>query len=140
MKGDRRLTVYSDGAAIPNPGPAGIGVVLYDEQGAAVAQISKYIGEATNNRAEFLALIAGLEEALRLGADRVDIKVDSELVARQLQGRYRSKVLRALYQDALRLLQRFDAYSVEHIPRARNKQADALSKQAIRRSRPASGR
>jgi ribonuclease HI len=129
----KRLTIYSDGAAIPNPGPAGIGVVLYDEEGGVVAEISRYIGEATNNRAEFTALIAGLEEALRLGATGVDIKLDSELLVRQLQGKYRSKKMKELYGQIRRLLDEFELYTVEHVPRARNKQADALSKRAIER-------
>lgn len=129
----KRLTIYSDGAAIPNPGPAGIGVVLYDEEGGVVGEISKYIGEATNNRAEFTALIAGLEEALRLGATGVDIKLDSELLVRQLQGRYRSKKMKELYGQIRRLLEEFELYTVEHVPRAQNKQADALSKRAIQK-------
>jgi ribonuclease HI len=129
-----RLTIYSDGAAIPNPGPAGIGVVLYDENGGIVAEISRYIGESTNNRAEFTALIAGLEEALRLGASDIDIRLDSELLVRQLQGRYRSKKLKPLYEQIRKLLSEFESYSVKHIPRVQNKQADALSKQAIHKS------
>jgi ribonuclease HI len=130
----KRLTVYSDGAAIPNPGPSGIGVVLYDEKGGVVAEISKYIGESTNNKAEFTALIAGLEEALRLGAIAVDLKIDSELLVRQLQGTYRSKKMKQHYEQIRRLLDEFESYSVEHIPRDKNKQADALSKKAIRRA------
>lgn len=133
MSGTKRLTVYADGAAIPNPGPAGIGVALYNDDGGVVAKISKYIGEATNNRAEFMALIAGLEEALRLGANSVDLKLDSELLVRQLQGTYRSKKMKQLYEQIRRLLDEFESYSVEHIPREQNKQADALSKRAIQK-------
>jgi ribonuclease HI len=129
----KRLTIYSDGAAIPNPGPSGIGVVLYDEEGGVVAEISKYIGEATNNKAEFTALIAGLEEALRLGATGVDLKLDSELLVRQIQGTYRSKKMNTLYEQISRLLGEFEVYTVEHVPRAQNKHADALSKRAIQK-------
>jgi len=129
----KRLTIYSDGAAIPNPGPAGIGAVLYNEEGGVVAEISKYIGEATNNRAEFTALIAGLEEALRLGATGVDLKLDSELLVRQIQGMYRSKKMKSLYEQIRRLLDEFEVYTVEHVPRAQNKHADALSKRAIQK-------
>jgi len=129
----KRLTIYSDGAAIPNPGPSGIGVVLYDEKGGVVAEISKYIGKSTNNKAEFTALIAGLEEALRLEAIAVDLKIDSELLVRQLQGTYRSKKMKQHYEQIRRLLGEFESYTVEHIPRESNKQADALSKKAIRR-------
>jgi len=130
----KRLTIYSDGAATPNPGPAGIGVVVLDEKGGVVAGISKYIGKGTNNKAEFMALIAGLEEALRLGAIAVDLKIDSELLVRQLQGTYRSKKMKLQYEQIRRLLGEFESYSVEHIPREKNKQADALSKKAIRRA------
>ena len=133
MTDTKRLTIYSDGAAIPNPGPAGIGAVLYNEEGGVVAEISKYIGEATNNRAEFSALIAGLEEALRLGATGVDLKLDSELLVRQIQGRYRSKKMKELYGQIRRLLGEFELYTVEHVPRAQNKHADALSKRAIQK-------
>ena len=133
MTNTKRLTIYSDGAAIPNPGPSGIGVVLYDEKGGVVAEISKYIGKSTNNKAEFTALIAGLEEALRLGASGVDLKLDSELLVRQLQGTYRSKKMKQHYEQIRRLLGEFESYTVEHIPRESNKQADALSKKAIRR-------
>ena len=133
MTQSKRLTIYSDGAAIPNPGPSGIGVVLYDEEGGVVAEISKYIGEATNNKAEFTALIAGLEEALRLGATGVDLKLDSELLVRQIQGTYRSKKMKTLHEQIRRLLGEFEQYSIEHIPRAENKRADALSKRAIER-------
>jgi ribonuclease HI len=130
----KRFTIYSDGAATPNPGPSGIGVVLYNEKGGVVAEISRYLGNSTNNKAEFLALIAGLEEALRLGAVAVDLKIDSELLVRQLQGTYRSKKMRQQYEQIRRLLGEFESYSIEHIPRERNKQADALSKKAIRRA------
>lgn len=133
MKQPRRLTIYSDGAAIPNPGPAGIGAVLYDAEGGVVAEISRYIGEATNNRAEFTALIAGLEEALRLGASGVDIRLDSELLVRQIQGTYRSKKMKPLYKQIRRLLGEFEVYTVEHVPRDQNKHADALSKRAIQK-------
>ena len=133
MTDTKRLTIYSDGAAIPNPGPSGIGAVLYDAKGGIVAEISKYIGEATNNRAEFMALIAGLEEALRLGATGVDLKLDSELLVRQIQGTYRSKKMKSLYEQIRRLLGEFEGYSVQHIPRDENKRADALSKRAIQK-------
>jgi len=130
----KRLIIYTDGAATPNPGPAGIGVVVLDETGKVVAEISRAIGRATNNRAEYLALIAGLTEALRLGADHIDINMDSELIVRQLEGKYRSKELKPLFQQTLQLLGKFKNYSIEHIPRERNKAADALSHQALHRA------
>ena len=128
----KRLIINSDGAAVPNPGPAGIGAVLRDENGRIAAEISQFIGESTNNKAEFLALIAALEKALDLGADSVDIRLDSELLVRQIEGKYRSKLMKELYEQAVSLLGEFKSYTVRHIPREQNKEADALSKRALR--------
>jgi ribonuclease HI len=128
----QRLTINTDGAAVPNPGPAGIGAVLRDEKGSIVAEISQDIGPSTNNKAEFLALIAALEKALELNADHVDIKSDSELIVRQLEGKYRSKLMKELYEQAVSLLGEFKSYTVRHVPREQNKEADALSKRALR--------
>jgi len=128
----KRLTINTDGAAVPNPGPAGIGAVLRDAKGSIVAEISQYIGPATNNKAEFLALIAALEKALELNADHVDIKSDSELIVRQIEGKYRSKVMKQLFDQVVSLLDEFKSYTVQHIPREQNKEADALSKRALR--------
>ena len=130
----KRLTIYSDGASRGNPGPAAIGVVVLDETGRVVTKLSKAIGRTTNNRAEFLALIAGLKEALRLGAECVDLKLDSQLIVRQLKGEYRSKELKPLHKQTLQLLRRFKSYSIEHIPREQNKAADALSRRALRKA------
>lgn len=130
----KRLIIYTDGAATPNPGPAAIGVVVLDETGKVVTEISRAIGRATNNRAEYLALISGLTEALRLGADHVDINMDSELIVRQLEGKYRSKELKPLFQQTLQLLGAFKNYTVEHIPRESNKAADTLCRQALYRA------
>ena len=131
----KRLTIRSDGASLGNPGPAAIGVVVEDESGAAVSEIWRRIGETTNNRAEYLALIAGLEQAAKLGADVLDIKLDSQLIVRQLNGEYRSKELTPLYQQTLRLLERFKSYTIEHVPRRENRMADALAKRALRSRR-----
>ena len=130
----KRLIIYTDGASSGNPGPAAIGVVIRDEQGRVIAKISEAIGRTTNNRAEYLALISGLAEALRLGAERVDLRMDSELIVRQLTGKYRSKELKALYKQTLQLLRKFKSYSIEHIPRERNKEADALTRHALRKA------
>lgn len=130
----KRLIIYTDGASSGNPGPAAIGVVIRDEQGRVIAKISEAIGRTTNNRAEYLALISGLEEALRLGAESVDLRMDSELIVRQLTGKYRSKELKALYKQTLQLLRKFKSYSIEHIPRERNKEADALTRHALRKA------
>jgi len=130
----KRLIIYTDGASSGNPGPAAIGVVIRDEQGKVIAKISEAIGRTTNNRAEYFALISGLEEALRLGAERVDLRMDSELIVRQLTGKYRSKELKALHKQTLQLLRKFKSYSIEHIPRERNKDADALTRHALRKA------
>jgi ribonuclease HI len=127
-----RLIINTDGASVPNPGPAGIGAVLRDHHGEIVAEISEYIGSSTNNKAEFLALIAALEKALELNADHVDIRVDSELLVRQIQGKYRSKLMKVLYEQTMSLLGEFKSYTVRHVPREQNKEADALSKRALK--------
>ena len=128
----KRLTIRSDGASLGNPGPAAIGVVIEDESGVAVSEIWRRIGETTNNRAEYLALIAGLEQAAKLGADVLDLKLDSQLIVRQLNGEYRSKELTPLYKQTIRLLERFKSYTIEHVPRRENRMADALAKRALR--------
>ena len=86
-----RVIIATDGASRGNPGPAAIGATIKDGQGTLIARISRHIGIATNNQAEYQAVIAALNEALRLGARKVDISMDSELVVRQLSGRYRVK-------------------------------------------------
>jgi len=134
MMSAKRLIIYTDGASRGNPGPAAIGVVIRDEQGMVIAKISEAIGRTTNNRAEYFALIASLEEALRLGAERVDLRMDSELIVRQLTGKYRSKELKALHKQTLQLLLKFKSYSIQHIPRERNKDADALTRHALRKA------
>ena len=128
----KRLIINTDGAAVPNPGPAGIGAIIHDEKGKTVAEISQYIGEATNNKAEFLALITALEKALELGAEHVDLRLDSELLVRQIEGKYRSKLMKELYEQVVSLLDEFKSYTVKHIPREQNKEADALSKRALK--------
>ena len=129
----QRLTVYIDGASRGNPGPAGIGVYIKDERGSTELRVSSYIGEATNNEAEYRALIRALEEAVRLEADEVDIRSDSELVVRQVKGSYRVRKdnLKPLFQEAKHLLESFGAFAITHIPREQNATADALAGEAI---------
>ena len=126
------LTVCFDGASRGNPGQAAIGIVVL-RKGVPVREISETIGRATNNVAEYRALLRGLEEAEALGARRVQILSDSELVVRQLLGRYRvrSPALAALHRDALTRLRRFDRVSISHVPRAENRGADALANRAL---------
>ncbi len=131
----KRLTVYVDGASRGNPGPAAIGIVMRDEGGATVVRLSAFIGRTTNNQAEYTALIAALEEAGRLGALRLDIRTDSQLMARQILGQYkvRNENIRPLYEEAMRLLAGFASYGIVHIPRQQNAEADALANEALDR-------
>lgn len=130
------MKLYFDGASSGNPGPAGIGVVLYDDAGNLVKEISEPIGVATNNVAEYKALIRGLEEARARGCEVIEAYSDSELLVRQLKGQYRvrNEHLQSLYRRAQALLDLFKAVQVQHIPRTRNQRADELAKAAVHRS------
>ena len=129
----KRLIIYTDGASSGNPGPSSIGVVIQDGQGRVINRISRRIGLATNNQAEYRAIIAALEEAHRLGAGEVGIKSDSELVVKQLKGHYRVKkaTLRPLYQKVVQLIGSLEAFTITHIPRTQNREADRLAGQAL---------
>jgi ribonuclease HI len=129
----KRLIIYTDGASSGNPGRASIGAVIKDGQGRVISRISRGIGRATNNQAEYRAIIAAIEEAIKLGAGEVDIKSDSELVVKQLKGRYRVKkaALRSLYQKVVQLTGSLEAFSVTHIPRGQNREADKLAHRAL---------
>ncbi len=122
-----------DGGARGNPGPAGVGVVLTDERGAEVGRANAYIGEATNNVAEYRALLLGLDRAHALGASELEIVNDSELIARQLTGQYKVKKedLRMLHAQARQALNAFERWSIRSVPRAQNEVADALVNEAI---------
>jgi ribonuclease HI len=127
-------TLEFDGASKGNPGPAGLGVVIYDPSGAIVEKLGKALGEATNNVAEYKALLAGLELAQRLGIKRLAILTDSELVARQLCGRYkiRKPELLEIAAEVFELLSGFESYTIKHIPREQNTMADRLASSAIK--------
>lgn len=127
------VQVYIDGASIGNPGPAGVGVVFLDAQGAPAATLSKYLGETTNNVAEYLALLYALQEAQARGLKRLAIKTDSELLAKQLAGEYkvRDGTLRLFYDLARHLMGAFEACTVAHISRTLNTQADRLAGEAV---------
>lgn len=131
-----RLLIHTDGAARGNPGPAGLGAVLRDaETGETVAELARFLGVRTNNVAEWTAVEAALTEARRLGATAVDLRTDSELVARQIAGRYRVKHpdLKPIHARVMALLGTFASYTVAHVPRERNRDADRLSNVAIDR-------
>ncbi|HYI45673.1 MAG TPA: ribonuclease HI family protein [Actinomycetota bacterium] len=128
-----KAVLHADGGARGNPGPAGIGVVLKDESGEVVGEIADGIGHATNNVAEYKALIAGLELALVAGVTDLDIFLDSELVVSQLKGDWKIKkdTLRSLAIDARRLMGRFERFTINHVPREQNSDADKLANQGM---------
>ena len=129
------LDIYIDGASKNNPGPAGIGVVIC-RQGEVVKNISEYIGEATNNFAEYTALIYGLQEALVNKAEAVNIRSDSQLLCRQLNKEYKVKSpsIIGLYNQAVHLLSGFKQVSIKHIPREENRGADKLANEAVKKA------
>lgn len=137
-RGDRtggHWVLYSDGASRGNPGRAAIGAALYrleDGRASLVAQVSESIGLATNNVAEYKALIEGLKLAQRHAPDRLTVRADSQLLIRQLEGRYRVKnpALQALHRQASGLLEKIP-HKLEHIPREQNVVADALANAAL---------
>jgi ribonuclease HI len=133
-----RLLVHVDGGARGNPGPAAIGAVVSTPEGEVLDEASEVIGDATNNVAEYRALLLGLERVRALGADEVDVINDSELVAKQIQGAYKVKHagLRPLYEESLRALRGFSDWSIRSVPRAENADADALVNQALDAARP----
>jgi ribonuclease HI len=126
------VVVWSDGGARGNPGPAGYGVVVTTPGGEVLAQLAKGIGWATNNVAEYRGAIAGLEQALALGARRVRVRADSLLVVNQQKGLWKVKnpALRDRSVAARRLAGHFERVTWEHVPRERNRRADALANQA----------
>jgi ribonuclease HI len=130
----RRLLIYTDGAARGNPGLAGLGAILRDaETGEVLAELARFLGVRTNNYAEWTAVEDALREARRLGATHVDLRMDSELVARQISGRYRVKHpdLKPIHASVMALLGELSSYTVGHVPRELNKDADHLSNVAI---------
>jgi len=129
------LDIYIDGASKNNPGPAGIGVIICRE-GEVVKNISEYIGEATNNFAEYTALIYALQEALIRKAEAVNINSDSQLLCRQLNKQYKVKSpgIIGLYNQAVHLLSGFKQVSINHIPRENNRGADKLANTAVKKA------
>jgi ribonuclease HI len=137
----KRVVLYVDGGARGNPGPAGVGVVITDPEGSELDRANDYIGEATNNAAEYRALLLGVQRARALGAEEIEIVNDSELVARQLAGRYKVKSggLRPLYERAREELAGFERWSIRSVPREENELADALVNEAIDARAPTVG-
>jgi len=130
--------MFADGGARGNPGPAASGAVLYEldskgQVGEKVAEVGKYLGEATNNQAEYQAIILGLLKAKEMNFDSVDAYLDSELAVKQLNGEYRVKneELAKLFLQIHNLKQKFHSTQFSHVPRERNKEADAVVNKTI---------
>jgi ribonuclease HI len=128
-----KLVVHVDGGARGNPGPAAAAAVLATPDGDVVDEVAETIGTATNNVAEYRALLLGLARARELGADEVELIGDSELVAKQVAGAYKVKhpSMRPLYLDAMAALRDFRSWSMRTVPRAQNARADALVNAAL---------
>jgi ribonuclease HI len=133
VSGPKRLVVNVDGGARGNPGPAAIGVVVSTPDGEVLEEHAERIGSATNNVAEYRALMLGLERALALGAREVELIGDSELVVRQVQGEYkvRDEVLWRLHKHVIRALAEFDSWSIRHVRRDENEAADRLVNEVL---------
>jgi ribonuclease HI len=128
-----KVVVNVDGGARGNPGPAAIGVVVSDPDGTVIDEVAERIGVATNNVAEYRAVLKGIERAQALGAGEVELIGDSELVARQLTGAYKVKhpSMKPLHAEALAALSGFTSWRIRTVPRAQNARADALVNEAL---------
>lgn len=128
--------LWTDGASRGNPGPAGIGVVLKARSGEILATEARFLGQTTNNVAEYRALLLGLETALERGVKRLEVRADSELLIRQLLGKYRvrNEGLKPLFRRAQELLRGFESFELVHVRREQNAEADRLANEGIRRA------
>jgi ribonuclease HI len=126
-------TLFADGGSRGNPGPAASGAVLVGADGEVIEEVGEYLGTATNNVAEWTALLLGLEAAAARGIRRIAIRLDSELVVKQVNGEYRVKHvdLQPLHRRALGLLRRFEHVDIRHVPRKQNALADKLVNQVL---------
>jgi ribonuclease HI len=133
-----KVVVHVDGGSRGNPGPAAAAAVLTTPDGEVIDEASEFLGRATNNVAEYRGLILGLERAKAVGATEIEVYNDSELVAHQINGRYKVKHadMKPLYLDALERLRAFGRWRVNAVPRAQNAAADALVNQALDAQRP----
>lgn len=133
----KKLIIYTDGGARGNPGPAGIGAILFNEEKKIVAEISTYLGVATNNQAEYKALIAALKKAQELKAEELECYLDSELVVKQLKREYKVKNqdLAPLFLEIHNLSLSFKKITYTHIRRELNKEADKLANEAMDRAK-----
>ncbi len=129
------MILYCDGASRGNPGPSALGFVLMDEGGRVVRSEGRLLPDGTNNQAEYQALLAGLSAALETGVKILVIRADSELMIRQLSGRYRVRNpgLIPLYEKAVQLISGFESVRLEHVPRSENTHADRMANEALDR-------
>ena len=129
----RRLVAYADGASRGNPGLASFGAVVLDLEGHELRALGGQIGRNTNNVAEYRGAIAAVEAALELGATELDLQMDSQLIVRQVEGRYRVKNpgLKPLYDELIKLLEQLEGFKIRHVPREQNTRADALANAAL---------
>ncbi|MGB7136944.1 MAG: ribonuclease HI family protein [Acidobacteriaceae bacterium] len=127
------VTAHCDGGSRGNPGPAGYGVSIVGQDGQSLAELSEFLGKTTNNVAEYRALLGALAWALEHGRPRLRVVADSELMVKQIQGRYKvaSPDLRPLYEEAKRRIARLDAFRIEHVLRGKNRDADRLANAAM---------
>jgi len=127
------LEIFTDGASRGNPGHAGIGIIILDKTGKLLEQYGEYIGKATNNVAEYKGLISALKKAKKYLPCTISIKLDSELVVRQVNRQYKTKdeTLKAYFEFASQLLSEFDGFEIKYIPREQNQAADRLANKAI---------
>jgi ribonuclease HI len=135
VKEYKKFIIHTDGGARGNPGPAAIGAVIKDEKGELVAEVSEYIGETTNNQAEYRAVIAAVAKAKDLGAEELDFFLDSELVVKQLNREYkvRDKDLAPLFVKIYNAMMGFKKVTFKHVRREMNREADVLVNKALDR-------
>jgi ribonuclease HI len=132
-----KVCIHTDGGSRGNPGPAASGAVInavsVDEEGEVLARVSRYLGKTTNNQAEYMAIIIGLERAKMLGADEVEVVMDSELCVRQMNGEYKVKNpdIAKRFVEVHNLIQDFRKVTFRHVLREKNKEADALVNECI---------
>jgi ribonuclease HI len=131
------LIIFCDGGSRGNPGKAGLGSVIYDEDKNVLKEISKYIGIATNNQAEYKAVLAAIKEAKKIGAKKIKFFLDSELIVKQMSGEYRvkNKELLTIYLDIRQRMLEFKSVNFFHVPREQNKEADRLANLAMDREK-----
>ena len=127
------VVIYTDGACRGNPGPSGIGASIENENGDEIATVSAYIGNGTNNRAEYIAAIEGVKKAIQLQAEEIELRMDSLLVVRQVEGLWKIKhpSLKILNQELKHALNSLKKWRVKHVPREKNQRADSLANMAL---------